>query len=552
MADIKITDFTEIVDIPPSGLMEISIPTASGYQSRSVQSSNVIPDWYVDPSGNLTPKASGVQSIGSPSSPVKHMYVEPSSLFIGDTSLRKTPDGLFFGNQPVSGQGDPVESIIKVRTANGWGSTNTVIRRFSVVDTNVGSDITYADSSTDGATFTINKDGIYTIAYTDMFSTAATMGVSVNSTELTTAVWQIAAADKLGEISTATNGYADQIGVTTKLYAGDIVRAHTDSASESAGNQARTSFLIARVGDSRSGGSFTKDTFLLDVDSSNGQSLSSGNAWNTVIFENANRDKYSAYNASTGEWTAPKNMNIRINANLRFQMSANNTAHVGIFVNGTAVRISGDGSPVAFAISSVQAMITVNSGDVVTVRGYPGVATTLIGIDDYNYFQIEECIAGSGGSSSIIKSGTTTIGVSVYSLPNFETVMKRIFLTAGSMVHGICAHLNDNGSNVPGVGVGIYSDNAGSASQLIAGNHTIDPDGVYFAGTARWYTMPITYYADSDQYVWIAVHAADNVLRISYETTGSDARYNVGGKWLNDASSITTGNDYSMYALIKE
>jgi hypothetical protein len=47
------------------------------------------------------------------------------------------------------------QSMVRLNTANGYGSTNTAIRRFTNVVTNQGTDITYADSATLGTTFTI-------------------------------------------------------------------------------------------------------------------------------------------------------------------------------------------------------------------------------------------------------------------------------------------------------------------------------------------------------------------------------------------------------------
>ena len=53
-------------------------------------------------------------------------------------------------------------SYVRLNTANGYGSTNTKIRRFTNIVNNVGTDITYADSATLGNTFTINANGVVT------------------------------------------------------------------------------------------------------------------------------------------------------------------------------------------------------------------------------------------------------------------------------------------------------------------------------------------------------------------------------------------------------
>lgn len=74
-------------------------------------------------------------------------------------------------------------------SANGFGATNTKHRRYTTVKTNVGTAITYADSAANGATFTINEAGDYTITVCDRNATASRdvyFGVAVNSAAGTT------------------------------------------------------------------------------------------------------------------------------------------------------------------------------------------------------------------------------------------------------------------------------------------------------------------------------------------------------------------------------
>lgn len=59
-------------------------------------------------------------------------------------------------------------SEICLDSGNGHGSTTgTKIRRFTNTRKSIGSGITYADSSTDGGSFTINEAGVYSISYND-------------------------------------------------------------------------------------------------------------------------------------------------------------------------------------------------------------------------------------------------------------------------------------------------------------------------------------------------------------------------------------------------
>ncbi len=113
---------------------------------------------------------------------------------------------------------------------NGYGAVNTKIRRFTATDINAGAAMTYADSSNNGGSITINTAGVYSISYTDMASGgAASMGVSVNGSALTTSAGSLSFAQGLRAFTTtpAANLLAF-CGVTLYLAVNDIVRAQTD------------------------------------------------------------------------------------------------------------------------------------------------------------------------------------------------------------------------------------------------------------------------------------------------------------------------------------
>lgn len=139
-------------------------------------------------------------------------------------------------------------SMVRLNTANGYGSTNTAIRRFTNAVVNQGSDITYADSAANGASFTINTAGIYAITYGDSSSTTTSWnGLSLNSAQLTTAITSITISTVL---SIAYSGGANGGGVTQwtgYLAVGDVVRPHT--ASVTVGSVANTcNFTIIKIG----------------------------------------------------------------------------------------------------------------------------------------------------------------------------------------------------------------------------------------------------------------------------------------------------------------
>ena len=137
-------------------------------------------------------------------------------------------------------------SYVRLNKANGYGSTNTKIRRFTNIVNNVGTDITYADSATLGGTFTINTAGVYSVSYSDQFTGASAMGVSIDSTQLTTNIYQISVTDILTTSTTAATGYAATAASTFYAAAASVLRAH-DSGTATGSQPDMCQFTIARV-----------------------------------------------------------------------------------------------------------------------------------------------------------------------------------------------------------------------------------------------------------------------------------------------------------------
>ena len=122
---------------------------------------------------------------------------------------------------------------------NGHGSSSTKIRRWTTSQTETGTSITYADSSTLGATFTINEAGVYAISYSD-YATADSnnaFGISVNSTQLTTNINSLTAADIVFLAYTHTAAIPSFAGTTVPLAAGDVIRCHTAAGTNAVNNK---------------------------------------------------------------------------------------------------------------------------------------------------------------------------------------------------------------------------------------------------------------------------------------------------------------------------
>lgn len=123
---------------------------------------------------------------------------------------------------------------IRLRTGANWGSTNTKIRRFSVVDLNTCSSgsLSLTQSAADGDSITVNTSGLYNIYYNDAATSAANFGVSRNASgaDLTTNVYDLGDATKKIMYSTAGAG-SEHVAMSRTIWlsATDVIRAHGEA-----------------------------------------------------------------------------------------------------------------------------------------------------------------------------------------------------------------------------------------------------------------------------------------------------------------------------------
>ena len=141
-------------------------------------------------------------------------------------------------------------SRIWLHTHNGYGSSSTVIPRYTTTVVNSGSDITYADSASLGSTFTINTAGMYAVSVTmnTLISNFSTIGISLNSTQLTTRIDIITRANALvTAIGTpVASTTMNLLGSATFYFAvNDVIRPHGGGHAPNSVDQ--SSFQIVRV-----------------------------------------------------------------------------------------------------------------------------------------------------------------------------------------------------------------------------------------------------------------------------------------------------------------
>lgn len=125
-----------------------------------------------------------------------------------------------------------INSTVYLEGATGHGSTNTKIRIFTTAVEEVGNDITFTQNATDGASFTINTNGVYAVTYRDgKGSGSMAMGVSVNSAELTTNIQSITAANRI-DLQNTPGPNAGRLATSRYFSAGDVVRPHSDGTGD--------------------------------------------------------------------------------------------------------------------------------------------------------------------------------------------------------------------------------------------------------------------------------------------------------------------------------
>lgn len=138
-------------------------------------------------------------------------------------------------------------SVIRLQGINVYGSSGTKIPRFTNTLQNLGNAITYTDSATNGASFTINETGIYSIMYSNGdTATSYNIGLSLNSSQLSTAITTINTADLLA-ITGRNGGYVGIASVTMLFNAGDIIRPHDEAQLNGTIYSSSVRFYITKV-----------------------------------------------------------------------------------------------------------------------------------------------------------------------------------------------------------------------------------------------------------------------------------------------------------------
>jgi hypothetical protein len=147
----------------------------------------------------------------------------------GDTCIALPTSGGWY----VSAYSRVGSSNLILSAANGYGSTNGAIKRYSTVLTYQGTDITYVDSAALGASITINTPGVYAISMQAVSTPQTFHGFSLNTTQPTLGLPFINTSDILA-MTTATANFHTHISQTRFFPSGSVIRPHTYGDASSA------------------------------------------------------------------------------------------------------------------------------------------------------------------------------------------------------------------------------------------------------------------------------------------------------------------------------
>lgn len=274
---------------------------------------------------------------------------------------------------------EEADSMIRLHTANGYGSTATKIRRFSTIVQNLGDAITYDDTAANGASFIINKSGNYSINYCDTASGDTSIGISKNSTQLTTEIYSITAADRLAVSDINGGSSFGEVSWTGYLEAGDIIRPHHSNSAAFYVDAARTSFTISHQGSLKKAiispdSKIEIPTSEVRYEGTTGKGT--GAEAFTVAYQTLAKIRGDAFSVSNSNGTVVTvlkdgfvtvNADARIGGTLRFGVSLN-TADASTYPTNSEAMINEDNRGAASNDqTSCNASFWVNAGDVIRV-----------------------------------------------------------------------------------------------------------------------------------------------------------------------------------------
>jgi hypothetical protein len=173
----------------------------------------------------------------------------PSTPASGYALLYPKSDGILYqlndsGTESVAGFFG--EQSITCDTHSGFGSTDTKISGFTNVTT-VGTHLVAATTAASGTTVTVQSSGagVYAALTVSVETAEFNVGISVNSSNLTTAVSSLAASELPCGFQTQVANKSNQSSFIGYLAASDVLRVHCTGGTATSTSQWR--FVVLRI-----------------------------------------------------------------------------------------------------------------------------------------------------------------------------------------------------------------------------------------------------------------------------------------------------------------
>lgn len=144
-------------------------------------------------------------------------------------------------------------SEIWVSGGTSYGSSDLAAMKYTTTNRQVGSDISYTESASSGAVFTINSAGIYSMSLSANFNAAAGFGIVRNGSTAALDGGPYAATVTANEIIAAgfvtSNGICQNCAATVRLSAGDVIQCLGDTTTRVDTRVAGNQFRIIKISD---------------------------------------------------------------------------------------------------------------------------------------------------------------------------------------------------------------------------------------------------------------------------------------------------------------
>jgi hypothetical protein len=227
---------------------------------------------------------------------------------------------------------------IKYDTYAGYGSTNTKIPYFTTATANTGTQLlTIGNSATNGFSITALRDCIVTATFAMGSSSGSSyyVGITLNSTQLTTNIASVTAANVVG--SNGGGAAGDQMSATTApiaMKAGWVLRPHTEGDSPNSSRMHFTATALAESDNIVTPAKSAIEEIHYDTYSSTSTYVKFANAITNTLSKLASVD-----NTTYTKFTALKKVIAKLSMNCQLSSGSGNEG-ISVFNSANVLQIN--------------------------------------------------------------------------------------------------------------------------------------------------------------------------------------------------------------------